>query len=165
MIVYLLVMSINKTINVLHTSREWIPRYFKGQSESKIVITDHKFSHETIWVQASVFRKTLFNTVLIVIKLWFDNLARSNSEIQNIFMVFWIDYLDKAFCKIKPVSCIIRIPDLNLDGFCPPLIRKFVYFVQLTDFRGLAARRNLILEEKMIDKLWNRFLSKRITIG
>ena len=150
MIVYLLVMSINKTINVLHTSREWIPRYFKGQSESKIVITDHKFSHETIWVQASVFRKTLFNTVLIVIKLWFDNLARSNSEIQNIFMVFWIDYLDKAFCKIKPVSCIIR---------------KFVYFVQLTDFRGLAARRNLILEEKMIDKLWNRFLSKRITIG
>ena len=143
MIVYLLVMSINKTINVLHTSREWIPRYFKGQSASKIVITDHKFSHETIW-------ETLFNTVLIVIKLWFDNLARSNSEIQNIFMVFWIDYLDKAFCKIKPVSCIIR---------------KFVYFVQLTDFRGLAARRNLILEEKMIDKLWNRFLSKRITIG
>ena len=89
-------------------------------------------------VQASVFRKTLFNTVLIVIKLWFDNLARSNSEIQNIFMVFWIDYLDKAFCKIKPVSCIIR---------------KFVYFVQLTDFRGLDAGRNLILEEKMIDKL------------
>lgn len=152
MIVYLLVMSINKTINVLHTSRKWIPRYFKGQSASKIVITNHKFSHETDWemFKLAYLEKTLFNTVLIAIKLWFDNLARLNSEIQNIFMVFWIDYLDKAFCKIKPVSCIIR---------------KFVYFVQLTDFRGLDAGRNLILEEKMIDKLWNRFLSKRITIG
>ena len=65
------------------------------------------------------------------------------------FYGFWSDYLNKAFWKIKPVSCIIR---------------KFIYFVQLTDIRGLDAGRNLILEKKT-NKLWNRFLSKRITIG
>ena len=49
------------------------------------------------------------------------------------FYGFWSDYLNKAFWKIKPVSCIIR---------------KFIYFVQLTDIRGLDAGRNLILEKK-----------------